>query len=106
MRTISRKGASERAGYTVVRGLVSPAGWDEEGQVSAVCIITDQGQPVSIMPGGAGDRVLAYLKKYVAATGWVETWGNAPLMRVESVELALDPQEPDDWEKTANEVKQ
>lgn len=88
---MGRPSSSRRA---VVRGLVSPAGWDDEGRVVAVCIVNDQGCPCFVLPGGAGDEVRGHLRGYVSARGILQKRGTTTYIRVESVEPTSDPDGP------------
>lgn len=91
MRATIRNRGSRRDTRAVVNGLVSPAGWDEDGRVAAVCIVNDQGYPCFVLPGGAESEVREHLKRYVSATGRVEIRMGVPFVQVESVMLAIDP---------------
>jgi len=91
MREAFQKPRPKRDPRSVVRGLVSPAGWDEDGRVVSTCIVTDRGSPCFVLPGGAGDEVLAHLKRYVSATGLVEKRGGVHFILVESVVPTEDP---------------
>jgi hypothetical protein len=84
----ARAGNSETK---TLHGIVSPAGWDDEGRVVSVCIVTDRGTPWHVLPGGVGEQVKVHLKRYVTATGRVERRGGVPFMRVEKVEAVPHP---------------
>jgi hypothetical protein len=93
MRITRSKSLSEQPpGRSVVRGLVSPAGWDEDGRVVAVCIISDQGNPCFVLPGGAASEVMEHIRRYVSATGHVVMRHGVPHVRVESVVPTRDPE--------------
>lgn len=92
MKTSSDKAEPRPTTRAVVRGLVSPAGWDEDGRVVAVCIVTDQSVPCFVLPGGAGDEVRGLLRRYVSASGRVEKRGGLLYMLVESVKPTPDPE--------------
>jgi hypothetical protein len=92
MKTSFKKGASRRAVRADVSGIVSPAGWDEDGRVVAVCIVTDQGDPCFVLPGRAGDEVREHLRRYVSASGRLEKRGSLRYLLVESVEPVPDPE--------------
>jgi len=100
MRTDTRRAipASRKRVASVVDGFVSPARWDADGRVSAVCIVTDKGVPCFVLPGGAGEALLGHVRKYVSATGWIEKRGDVPYLRVGSVIRIPDPDEPSDPE--------
>jgi hypothetical protein len=90
-RTTTRGLRSRGRASAVIHGFVSPAGWDEDGQVVAVCIVDDQGYPCFVLPGGAESEVRGHLKRYVSATGQIEIRRGVPFVMVDSVRLALDP---------------
>ena len=93
MRIATRKPAPWGAVRGEFRGLVSPAGFDEQGEVTAVCVLTDQGKPCFVLSGGVGAEVRDYLKRYVAVSGRVEFRAGIPYIHVESVVPMIDPEE-------------
>ena len=82
---------TRRIGRTVVNGFVSPVAWDEEGRARAVCIVGENGDPVFVLPGGAGDEVINHLKRNVSATGRIQKRGRVRYLQVESVIRVPDP---------------
>jgi hypothetical protein len=93
MRTFTKDDAraTRPLARTVLDGFVSPVGWDEEGQVSAVCVVDEAGRPFYVLPGGAADEVRGHLKRYVSVTGRVEKRGGMYYIRVRSVIEVPDP---------------
>jgi hypothetical protein len=69
----------------VVRGIVSPTGWDENGRVVTVCIAPDTGPPVHVLKGGVADEVLEHLKRFVAVSGSVFRRGTRTFVVASSV---------------------
>lgn len=92
MRTTRNGGPTKPVGRSTIKGLVSPAGWDDDGQVVAVCIVSDQGNPCFVLPGGAAADVRAHLRRYVAVTGRLEMRQGVRHMLVESVVTTRDPE--------------
>jgi hypothetical protein len=88
--------ATRKAKRSVVRGLVSPAGWDADGNVVAVCIVSDQSVAHFIAPGGVGDEVRDHLRRFVCARGRVEKRAGLTYMQVETVVPVPDPDGPRD----------
>ena len=69
----------------VLTGIVSPAGWDAAGRVSAACIAADDGTPFFVTMGSESSCLLEYLGKYVCVRGRVIKKGNRRYVFPDSV---------------------
>ena len=90
---VSRQGVP-----SVVDGFVSPAGWDADGHVRAGCIVTDNGVPFFVLPGGVAEALIGHLRQYVSVTGRVERRGGVPYIQAGSVVPIPDPDGSSDLE--------
>ena len=70
-----------------VRGIVSPAGWDADGEVVASCIAADNSRVYFIAPVSLELSPLDLLKEYVTATGDVTRVNDRLYIAIEEIEV-------------------
>jgi hypothetical protein len=69
----------------LLKGLVIPIGWDQEGAVQAVEILTDGEGEFEVVPGGSGDELKAHIRREILAeASLLDTAGNVKQVRVNS----------------------
>ncbi|WP_461210180.1 hypothetical protein [Desulfocurvus sp. DL9XJH121] len=59
----------KRSGLMSIEGFVSPCSWDEEGEIVALELITEDGRDVEVEHSGAGASLLDYVDEYIQARG-------------------------------------
>jgi hypothetical protein len=57
--------------YRTVRGVVSPAEWDDEDRVTGVVITADDDTEYYVDPQGKGEFLLELVEEYIEASGIV-----------------------------------
>jgi len=76
-----------------IRGIVSPSGWDDLGNVQALCIATIHDKYYYIEMGESHREFLYYLKKFVEARGKVTTRNGMSYIAISSIKITKNP----DW---------
>jgi hypothetical protein len=69
----------------LLKGLVIPIGWDQEGEVRAVEILTEGEGEFEVAPGGSGDQLKAHIRREILAeAALLNTLGQVKQVRVNS----------------------
>ena len=77
----------------VVRGLVSPAGWNTNGTIRAVCIVSDNDEHYFVDWSDYNHTGLEFIKKYVEATGILTIRNGLQHISVTDIKMTTNP----DW---------
>ena len=65
-------GLRDNSQAITIQGIVSPAGWDDTGQINAVCIVTDPEMHYFAFTENRNLDLLKFLKKEVSVEGRVK----------------------------------
>ena len=85
----------------LLKGIVIPVDWDPEGNVRTVGILTDDEREYEVASGGAGDQLVAHLRREIFAEAvLLNTAGPVKRVRVDFFEI-LDWKDYEDSNITA-----
>jgi hypothetical protein len=85
-------------GMITVEGYVDPCQWDEDEEVTAVQIATDDMRGYLVEDSGKGAQLLDYVDEYVQVTGTLGKKQGRHVLKVQRFEVLDAPEIADDYE--------
>lgn len=87
MKKKRRKKDHSDQGLITIRGLVTPAGWDEKGHVTAVTVSTFDEDEYLIDKGDNWQQLLSLIRKEVEIRGELREEGGKKIIRVKKYDI-------------------
>jgi hypothetical protein len=98
-RTVHDEEAMKKStGMITVEGYVDPCQWNEEEEVVAVQVATDDMREYLIEDSGKGAQLLDYVDEYVQVVGALSKKQGRYVLKVQRFEVLDAPELPDDYE--------
>ena len=85
-------------GMVIVEGYVDPCEWNEEEEITAVQIATDDMREYLVEDTGKGAQLLEYVDEYVCVTGTVNKKHGRYVIKVQRFEAMDAPEITDDYD--------
>lgn len=93
---------AKKTGLLTIEGYVAPGGWDENGDVTEVDLITDDGRDVRIEHSARGADLIHFIDEYVEIRGTLSKKQGLHHLQVKDFEV-LDAPELFDWDEEEDE---
>lgn len=76
-----------RTKMSIIRGVVIPMDWDEQGNVVRIAISSRDEKEYMVEAGGRGSELLAFIRKEVEVSGEVKEEDHRKLIKVKKYQL-------------------